>query len=79
MHVACGDGSVGAPEHAPYDAIAVAAGGPRPPPALLAQLAIGGRLVVPIGPDGFQQLVRVRRVSETAYEEDDLEVRLPRR
>jgi protein-L-isoaspartate(D-aspartate) O-methyltransferase len=73
VHVLHGDGSLGVPEHAPYDAIAVAAGGPRPPPALLAQLAVGGRLVIPVGPEGFQELVRITRVSETEYDEEELE------
>jgi protein-L-isoaspartate(D-aspartate) O-methyltransferase len=73
VHVTRGDGSLGWPEHAPYDAIAVAAGGPKPPPALLAQLALGGRLVIPIGEDeGSQVLVRITRESETAYRQEPL-------
>jgi protein-L-isoaspartate(D-aspartate) O-methyltransferase len=73
VHVIRGDGSVGWREQAPYDAIAVAAGGPSAPPALLDQLAIGGRLVMPIGPDeAGQQLVRITRVSENDYEEEEL-------
>ena len=60
-----GDGTLGWPEHAPYDAIVVAAGGPDVPPALLDQLAEGGRLVIPIGSDPRNQdLVRVRRRAE---------------
>lgn len=43
------DGSVGLPEHAPYDVIIVAAAAPRVPPALLEQLATGGRLILPVG------------------------------
>src|SRR3990172_7116691 len=50
VHVLAGDGTLGWPAHAPYQAIAVAAGGPSVPPALLAQLAVGGRLVIPVGP-----------------------------
>ena len=50
VHVLSGDGSLGWPGHAPYDAIAVAAGGPKVPEALLSQLAIGGRMVIPVGP-----------------------------
>jgi len=74
VHVACADGSLGWPEHAPFDAIAVAAGGPKAPPALLAQLAIGGRLVMPIGADqSLQTLVCITRESETEYREEAIE------
>lgn len=55
-----GDGSVGRPADAPYDAIVVTAGAPDLPRPLLAQLARGGRLVAPVGPRGSQRLVRVR-------------------
>lgn len=72
VHVRCGDGTLGWPEHAPYAAIAVAAVAPRPPPALLEQLEVGGRLVMPVGPNGSQTLVRVTRTSSTAYREDEL-------
>jgi protein-L-isoaspartate(D-aspartate) O-methyltransferase len=64
VHVRCGDGSLGWPEHAPYDAIVVAAGGPEVPQPLLAQLAVGGRLVIPVGADvHLQELVRIRRTA----------------
>jgi protein-L-isoaspartate(D-aspartate) O-methyltransferase len=66
------DGTLGWPEEAPYDAIAVAAGAPAPPPALLAQLTIGGRLVIPTGPPDSQRLVRITRKSEIDYGEEDL-------
>jgi len=73
VQVACQDGSLGWSDHAPYDAIAVAAGGPHAPPALLGQLAIGGRLVIPVGPnDAAQVLVRFTRESETEYREEAL-------
>lgn len=73
VHVLSGDGSLGWLEHAPYDAIAVAAGGPKAPPALLSQLAIGGRLVMPIGPDEHSQvLVRIVRLGETEYSTEPL-------
>ena len=49
VEVRCGDGTLGWPEHAPFQAIVVAAGGPEPPRSLLDQLAIGGRLVMPVG------------------------------
>ena len=65
VHVLHGDGTKGWPEHAPYDAIVVAAGGPQVPEALKQQLKIGGRLVIPVGADPrAQELVRVTRVSE---------------
>ena len=74
IHVREGDGTLGWPEHAPYDAIIVTAGGPRVPAALLEQLAIGGRLIMPVGSAyRFQRLVRVTRMSGTGYDYADLE------
>ncbi len=65
VHVDVGDGSLGAPDSAPFDAIVVTAAAPAVPDALVAQLADGGRLVIPIGPDGHaQELVRVTRRGE---------------
>jgi len=73
VHVRCGDGSMGWPEQAPYDAIAVAAGGPKVPQALREQLAVGGRLVIPVGPDErTQRLVRVTREGPTTFREEAL-------
>ena len=72
VHVHQGDGTLGWPPNAPYEAIAVAAGAPVPPPALLAQLTIGGRLVVPTGQPDHQRLVRITRTSERDYTEEDL-------
>lgn len=67
-----GDGSLGWPEEAPFDAILVAAAGPRIPPSLLEQLAIGGRLVAPIGGPGAQRLERVVRLDATRYASEAL-------
>lgn len=68
-----GDGSLGLPNQAPFDAIVVAAGSPEVPKALRRQLAIGGRLVIPIGPSlQTQKLLRIRRVTENEYQEEDL-------
>lgn len=68
-----GDGTLGWPEHAPYDAIVVAAGGPEVPRPLLEQLAIGGRLVIPVGEGRtMQTLVRVTRTSPIEYQREEL-------
>ena len=59
-----GDGAHGHAEAAPYDAIVVAAAAPVPPPALLEQLAHGGRLVIPIGDRALQDLTIIERVDD---------------
>jgi protein-L-isoaspartate(D-aspartate) O-methyltransferase len=74
VHVLTGDGTLGWPEHAPYDAIVATAGGPSAPPALLDQLAIGGRLVIPLGSDPCEQcLVRIVRATAEEYRREELE------
>jgi protein-L-isoaspartate(D-aspartate) O-methyltransferase len=73
IEVRHGDGTLGWPEAAPFDAIIVAAGGPEVPEALRRQLKVGGRLVIPIGKlGGVQELVRVVRDGEKQYHEEDL-------
>ena len=66
-----GDGTLGWSEHAPYDAIVVAAGAPRIPAPLSQQLAAGGRLIIPIGDDQSQTLKLTVR-TPTGLEETDL-------
>jgi protein-L-isoaspartate(D-aspartate) O-methyltransferase len=72
VHVHLGDGSRGWPETAPYDAIAVAAAAPRVPRALLDQLAVGGRMIVPVGSAEQQRLVRITRRDAVRFDRDDL-------
>ena len=73
VHVRCGDGTRGWPEEAPFDAIVVAAGGPAIPHALLEQLRIGGRLVIPVGEElDSQQLIRAIRRGDDEFEYEDL-------
>jgi protein-L-isoaspartate(D-aspartate) O-methyltransferase len=71
--VVAGDGTAGLPEHAPYNAVNVAATArAEVPPALERQLALGGRLVAPVADDGWEQLVLVRR-HEGGFERRRLE------
>ena len=67
IHV--GDGTIGWSEHAPYDAIIVAAGAPAVPKPLLEQLAAGGRLVIPVGDEQSQVLLRITRGAGSFAEE----------
>jgi protein-L-isoaspartate(D-aspartate) O-methyltransferase len=70
IHLHHGDGTLGWAEHAPYDAILVSAGGPTVPSTLRDQLAINGRLVIPIGRHQRRQhLVRVARLSQDQFSE----------
>ena len=61
VEVVVGDGSAGLPDHAPYEAIAVHATAPSPPPTLIEQLAPGGRLVIPIATDAADMLTVFHR------------------
>lgn len=64
-----GDGTLGWPDEAPFDAIIVTAGTPRVPRPLVAQLGLGGRLVFPIGEEELQTLVRIRKEEAGLQEE----------
>lgn len=69
------DGTLGLAAHAPFNAIIATASGPGVPPAWCAQLAIGGRLVMPVGPDpDHQRLIRLTRDSSTGYHEEMLDL-----
>lgn len=68
-----GDGTLGWPEQAPFEAIIVTAAGPQVPPSLVTQLAVGGRLVIPVGPtESNQILVRVVKNADGSTTEDVL-------
>ncbi len=71
--VVVGDGSLGFVEAAPYDRIVVAAAAPRPPAELVAQLAVGGRLVIPVGDRTGQRLAVITRGTSGIEERRDIE------
>ena len=74
IRIRAGDGSGGWPEAAPFDAILAAAGGTHVPDVLRRQLAIGGRLVMPVGETLHRQrLVRVTRTAEDVFEQEMLD------
>jgi len=64
------DGTIGWSDHAPYDAILVAAGSPEVPEPLVKQLAVGGKLVIPIGSEEQQVLVRIIRTENGVVREE---------
>ncbi len=73
VEVKCGDGYQGWPEHAPFDAIIVAAAPERVPVALKQQLKIGGRMVLPVGRPGWhQELLVVTRTNKDSWREERL-------
>jgi len=70
VQVIIGDGTEGYVPGAPYDRILVAAGAPAVPETLKAQLADGGRLVIPVGPSGFQHMILVERRGDAFIEHE---------
>ncbi|CAN1520329.1 Pcm Protein-L-isoaspartate carboxylmethyltransferase [Flavobacteriaceae bacterium] len=69
-HLSFGDGYKGLPNHAPFDSIIVTAGAPTIPKPLMAQLKIGGRLVIPVG-DKNQIMTMLIRKNETQFEKHE--------
>jgi len=72
VNIRLADGSIGWQEQAPFDAIIVTAGAPDVPRDYLDQLAIGGRLVIPVGDRISQVLMRITRTAENEFEEERL-------
>lgn len=67
------DGTIGWPEQAPFDGIIATAAPEHIPEALLAQLKIGGRLIIPVGQQGYQKLMLITRTADDNYEQQGLE------
>ena len=72
VQIRVGDGTLGWPEEAPFDAIIVTAGAPKLVEVYCRQLALGGRLIIPVGGARGQQLRRVTRINAEEYREEDL-------
>lgn len=68
-----GDGTLGWSTYAPFDGIVVTAGAPVVPQDLIKQLNIGGRLVIPVGDDKKQMMLKITRVSESEYHQEELD------
>lgn len=69
-----GDGTLGAPEFAPFDKILITAAAPEMPKILLEQLKIGGKMVIPLGDRKSQTMVRVTRLSKNDYQSEKFEL-----
>jgi protein-L-isoaspartate(D-aspartate) O-methyltransferase len=69
----CGDGTKGLPNQAPYDKIIVTAGAPVVPNTLIAQLKIGGIMIIPVGDDKKQKMLSIIKKSATAFEKIELD------
>lgn len=68
-HCYLGDGYLGISEWSPYDKIIITAAAPEVPPALLSQLRVGGKLVVPVGEPGTQQMMLIEKISDDEFRE----------
>lgn len=72
VNICVSDGTAGWDSEAPFDAIIVTAGAPAIPEQYRSQLAVGGRLVIPVGPQGSQVLKRITRAGPDDYLEENL-------
>lgn len=70
VNIKVGDGTLGWPEEGPFDAILVTAGAPAVPETLAAQLAPGGRLVIPVGNESTQTLLRIRKLQDGTIQQE---------
>ena len=70
-HTFHGDGSLGLPQHAPFDKIIVTAGAPGVPKALVQQLNVGGCLVIPVGSESSQKMMRITRVEPNEFTKEE--------
>jgi protein-L-isoaspartate(D-aspartate) O-methyltransferase len=69
--ILAGDGSGGMPNRSPFDGILVTAGAPTVPEVLVKQLSIGGALVIPVGSNDTQTMVRITRISATETKREE--------
>jgi protein-L-isoaspartate(D-aspartate) O-methyltransferase len=69
-----GDGTLGLPAHAPFDRIIVTAGAPFIPQQLLSQLNVGGVLVIPVGNEESQKMMRIEKTGEKQFEKEEFGV-----
>lgn len=74
INVFCGDGSLGLPVYAPFDKIIVTAGAPAVPKTLVDQLKIGGVLVIPVGDNEKQQMVRISKLENNVLKKEAFEM-----
>lgn len=72
VHTKFGDGTIGWEEYSPFDGIIVTAGSPSIPPAYKKQLAIGGRLVIPVGSRNSQILKVIEKISDNKFDEQSI-------
>jgi len=73
IHVKVGDGTLGWKEHGPYDAIIVTAGAPVIPESFIDQLKLNGRVIIPVGDELGQQLLRLTKTLGSTYQREMLE------